>query len=69
MQFESFAEFLAMGRHGVFVWSSYAACAVVLAINVLVPVMQRKTLLARLRRAGRRSANETAVAVHDQAGD
>ncbi|MAL98545.1 heme exporter protein CcmD [Hydrocarboniclastica marina] len=69
MQFESFAEFLAMGRHGLFVWSSYAACVVVLAINVLVPVMQRKTLLAQLRRAGRRSANQTAMAVHDQAGD
>ncbi|MGB0965709.1 MAG: heme exporter protein CcmD [Litorivicinus sp.] len=36
MAFESFSEFLAMGRHGVYVWSSFGiacACFIGLAIE------------------------------------
>lgn len=61
MQFESFAEFVAMGRHGIFVWSSYAAFVAILAINVVLPVMQRKALMTRLRRVERRSSSTSAV--------
>ncbi|WP_259642035.1 heme exporter protein CcmD, partial [Pseudomonas syringae] len=38
MSFASFSDFLAMGRHGVFVWSAYGLCLVVLLINVALPL-------------------------------
>lgn len=34
MAFDSFADFLAMGRHGVYVWSAYGVC--VLALLLLI---------------------------------
>ncbi|KGS11265.1 MULTISPECIES: heme exporter protein CcmD [Pseudomonas syringae group] len=45
MNFESFSDFLAMGRHGLFVWSAYGLCALVLLINVLLPVLARQRYL------------------------
>ncbi|POD75554.1 heme exporter protein CcmD [Pseudomonas syringae group genomosp. 3] len=41
MSFESFSDFLAMGRHGLFVWSAYGLCLLVLLINVTLPVLAR----------------------------
>ncbi|HBC55894.1 MAG TPA: heme exporter protein CcmD [Gammaproteobacteria bacterium] len=54
MEFESFSEFLAMGRHGFYVWLSYGLTAIILVYNLLVPVLQRRRLIKeqaqRLRR-------------------
>ena len=54
MEFESFSEFLAMGRHGFYVWLSYGLTAVIIVYNLLVPVLQRRRLIKeqaqRLRR-------------------
>jgi heme exporter protein D len=44
----SFAEFLAMGGYGFYVWTSYAIGFVVLLLNVIVPIYQRKQLLRNL---------------------
>ncbi|NOR69062.1 MAG: heme exporter protein CcmD [Methylomarinum sp.] len=44
----SFAEFLAMGGYGFYVWTSYAIAFVVLLLNVIVPMIQRKQLLRQL---------------------
>jgi len=44
----SFAEFLAMGGYGFYVWTSYAISFVVLLLNVIVPMAQRKQLLREL---------------------
>jgi len=44
----SFAEFLAMGGYGFYVWTSYAISFVVLLLNVIVPMVQRKQLLREL---------------------
>jgi len=44
----SFAEFLAMGGYGFYVWTAYGISFVVLLLNVLVPVIQRKQLLREL---------------------
>ncbi|MWV12608.1 heme exporter protein CcmD [Pseudomonas sp. R-28-1W-6] len=54
MSFASFAEFIAMGSHGPYVWSSYAIGIAVLALNVALPIMARRRYLQdearRLRR-------------------
>lgn len=54
MQFHSFAEFIAMGTHGFYVWLAYGFAALVVAWNVLQPILQRRRLLKqqaqRLRR-------------------
>ncbi|KTB63910.1 heme exporter protein CcmD [Pseudomonas syringae] len=45
MSFESFSDFLAMGRHGLFVWSAYGVCMWVLLLNVALPVLARRRYL------------------------
>ncbi|SHM90479.1 heme exporter protein D [Pseudomonas asturiensis] len=58
MSFESLGDFLAMGRHGLFVWSAYGLCLLVLLVNVALPVLARRRYLhheaRRARREGRR---------------
>ncbi|WP_439850887.1 heme exporter protein CcmD [Pseudomonas syringae] len=57
MSFESFSDFLAMGRHGLFVWSAYGVCMWVLLLNVALPVLARRRYLKqqaqRLKRENR----------------
>ena len=54
MNFNSFAEFLAMGNHGVYVWSSYGISLAILLLNVALPLLSRqryfKNEARRLRR-------------------
>ena len=54
MYFESFADLLAMGKHGAFVWSAYGISLAVLALNVVLPILARRRYLQdearRLRR-------------------
>ncbi len=45
MKFDSFADFLAMGHHGSFVWSAYAICFWVLVMNVVAPLRERRRYL------------------------
>ncbi|MDC3741039.1 heme exporter protein CcmD [Pseudomonas syringae pv. syringae] len=57
MSFASFSDLLAMGRHGVFVWSAYGLCLVVLLVNVALPVWARQRFMKqqarRLKRENR----------------
>lgn len=54
MSFASFSEFLAMGSHGVYVWTSYGIGLLVVLINVALPLLGRRRYLQdearRLRR-------------------
>ncbi|MCY1514839.1 heme exporter protein CcmD [compost metagenome] len=54
MSFSSFTEFLAMGNHGLYVWTAYGISLLVLAINVAMPLIARRRYLhdeaRRLRR-------------------
>ncbi|MGB9092447.1 MAG: heme exporter protein CcmD [Pseudomonas farsensis] len=54
MSFTSFSDFLAMGHHGLYVWSAYGFCLLVLALNVDLPLRARRRYLQlearRLRR-------------------
>lgn len=43
------ADFLAMGGYGVYVWVSYAVFFIVLALEALAPLAQRKRVLAEIR--------------------
>ena len=54
MSFASLSDFLAMGHHGLYVWSAYGICLAVLVLNVAMPILARKRYLQqevrRLRR-------------------
>jgi heme exporter protein D len=54
VSFASFSEFLAMGNHGVYVWTSYGIGLAVVLINVALPLLGRRRYLQdearRLRR-------------------
>jgi heme exporter protein D len=58
MSFSSFADFLAMGHHGLYVWSAYGICLVVLVLNVAVPLLARKRYLQQEARRLRRENNQ-----------
>ncbi|MDY7560705.1 heme exporter protein CcmD [Pseudomonas sp. 10B1] len=45
MSFDSFGDFLAMGRHALYVWSAYGICLSVLALNVALPILARRRYL------------------------
>jgi len=44
----SFAEFLAMGGYGFYVWTAYGISFVVLLLNILIPMIQKKQFLREL---------------------
>lgn len=54
MNFASFSEFLAMGNHGLYVWTSYGVGLAVLLLNIALPMLGRRRYLQdearRLRR-------------------
>ena len=50
MYWKSFADFLAMGNHGFYVWGSVAVFAIVLVLEPVFIVRGHTRLLARLRR-------------------
>ncbi|MGY4815928.1 heme exporter protein CcmD [Pseudomonas chlororaphis subsp. piscium] len=58
MSFSSFADFLAMGHHGLYVWSAYGICLAVLVLNVAVPLLARKRYLEQEARRLRRENNQ-----------
>lgn len=58
MEFSSFSEFLAMGRHGVYVWSAYGITALIIIYNILQPIVQRKKILKEQRQRLRRDQSK-----------
>jgi heme exporter protein D len=54
VNFESFSDFIAMGGHGFYVWLSYAIALVIVVINIVSPVMQKRKVLTDLARRMRR---------------
>ena len=54
MYFENFADFLAMGKHGFYVWLCYGLGLVVVVGNILAPMRQRKKLIEQQQRLLRR---------------
>ncbi|MFG1490611.1 heme exporter protein CcmD [Oceanospirillum sp. HFRX-1_2] len=54
MYFESFSDFLNMGGHGLYVWMAYGLSAVLLVINVVLPIMHKRQLVKEQARKLRR---------------
>lgn len=54
MTFASFADFLAMGHHGLYVWSAYGLCLFVVALNIASPLLARRRYLQEEARRLRR---------------
>ena len=50
MYWNSLAEFLAMGNHGLYVWGSFIVMALVMIAEPLIVIRGQKGLIARLRR-------------------
>ncbi|MBL8391232.1 MAG: heme exporter protein CcmD [Candidatus Accumulibacter sp.] len=66
MHWNSLAEFLAMGRHGLYVWGSLLVMALLMVAEPTLLLRGRKKLVARLRRQYRAEAAERGQA---RAGD
>ncbi|ACO79207.1 Cytochrome c-type biogenesis protein [Azotobacter vinelandii CA] len=58
MSFSSFAEFVAMGNHGLYVWSAYGIGLAVLVINVAGPLLARRRYLREEARRLRREESK-----------
>ena len=57
MSFASVGDFIAMGHHGVYVWTSYGICLAVLVLNVALPILaHRRYLQQEARRLRRENA-------------
>jgi len=52
-------EFLHMGGYAFYVWSSYGLAMIVLLLNVILPLRQRKKLLNDIARTARRARRNT----------
>lgn len=58
MSFSSFAEFLAMGKHGLYVWTSFGITVAVLLLNVALPKLARRRYLQEEARRLRREEGQ-----------
>lgn len=45
MNFASFSEFIAMGNHGLYVWTAYGISLAVLGLNIALPLVARRRYL------------------------
>lgn len=54
MAFDSFAEFLAMGRHGVYVWSCFGIAAVCFAGLAIEDRIGRRKAIKKIQQTVRR---------------
>ncbi|TNC83890.1 MAG: heme exporter protein CcmD [Alcanivorax sp.] len=59
MAFETFADFMAMGKHGPYVWSAYGITLLVVVANILAPVIRRKGLVEEIKRKAKREQAES----------
>jgi heme exporter protein D len=46
----SFADFLHMGGYGLYVWGSFGATALIMAVEPILVARNRKNTIARLKR-------------------
>ena len=50
----NWSEFFDMGGYAFFVWTSYGLTLLVLVANIVSPMMQRKKVISRIKRAIKR---------------
>jgi heme exporter protein D len=56
IHWNSFSDFLTMGGYGFYVWGSFGATVLIMAIEPIVVARNRKTTIARLKRQLRADA-------------
>lgn len=56
MEFDSLSAFLAMGKHGFYVWLAYGLSAFVIAVNLVLPIREKKQLMRQIKRQQQREA-------------
>ena len=54
----NWSEFFHMGGYAFFVWTSYAITFVVIIANIVLPIVQRKKVIARIKRTIKREQIE-----------
>lgn len=59
MAFDNFADFLAMGRHGAFVWSAYGISLIIIAANIIAPIQRKRALINDIKRKIKREKLES----------
>ncbi len=57
MQFESINDFINMGGHGLYVWTSFAVAIVVIGLNLILPVLEQKKIKVSLYKKLQRENN------------
>ncbi len=50
----NWSEFFHMGGYAFFVWTSYALTLIVVVANIVSPIIQRRKIIARVKRAIKR---------------
>ena len=58
MYFSSWADFLNMDGHGLYVWSAYGVALVVISYNIIAPIRHKRRLKAQVRRQVRLDATK-----------
>jgi heme exporter protein D len=53
----NWSEFWAMGGYGLYVWSAYGFAALVLVMNVIIPLRRRAVVMRILRRLSQTKAS------------
>ncbi len=56
----NWSEFFDMGGYAFFVWTSYGLTLIVIVANIVSPIMQRKKVISRIKRAIKREKIELA---------
>ncbi len=56
----NWSEFFDMGGYAFFVWTSYGLTLLVIVANIVSPMMQRKKVISRIKRAIKRETIELA---------
>ena len=64
MVWNSLSDFLAMGNHGVYVWGSVGVMALLMALEPILLMRGRKSLIARLKRQFRAEKSEQTSAMN-----
>ena len=56
-QFASFADFLQMGKHGLYVWLSYGVFVALIAYNIFAVIINKRAFFKEAKRRLRREKN------------
>lgn len=62
----NWSEFFHMGGYAFFVWGSYSVALAVVLVNIVMPVIQRKKVIKRIKRTIKRESIELNHSNHGQ---